>query len=409
VTELIRRRAAIPAIPGLSADRDGCMIGEQPSHAYGKGARMLLANLAACRDVVIWAIDLRPGAELRPRAPCPDRLATTPTEAAALLAGAVTIVFVRAQHLAGHGKRQWQPSPARPALVIIINEYAELADDAPDAMSDTGTIARLGRAPAVTLAAATQRPTQKVMGQGAVRSQMNIRISFRVEEQRDVALILGQGKLKAGWHAHKLNAPGKFLISSPEHDTPRRARAYLVTDDNVTATVARYAGTRPPLDRVSRLAVAAGSPLPAPQPSGNPSPDHRGTPDDAGTGQPPAADDQQDPDAILRRALSAAPAEGLPVGDLITGYRHEPAMGLLPAPPARRRRLRRPGRPRLLAHSAMTIRNRECKGQVHALTRVCTYNGSIHACTCTKPGFRPVTNRNHRPPQFATNRGSHRA
>jgi hypothetical protein len=64
-------------------------------------------------------------------------------------------------------------------------------------------------APAVTLIAATQRPTQKVMGQGAVRSQMNIRISFRVEEQRDVGLILGQGKLKAGWHAHKLNAPVK--------------------------------------------------------------------------------------------------------------------------------------------------------------------------------------------------------
>ena len=38
-------------------------------------------------------------------------------------------------------------------------------------MNATDTIARLGRAPAVTLVvAATQRPTQKVMGQGAVRS-----------------------------------------------------------------------------------------------------------------------------------------------------------------------------------------------------------------------------------------------
>ena len=206
-----------------------------------------------------------------------------------------------------------------PALVIIIDEYAELADDAPDAMSDTDTIARLGRAPAVTLIAATQRPTQKVMGQGAVRSQMNIRISFRVEEQRDVDLILGQGKLKAGWHAHKLNAPGKFLVSAPEHDTPRRARAYLVTDDDVTATVARYAATRPGLDNISRLGLAGG-PLPsAPQPSNAPSPEHRAArPDDDGTSEPLAADEQQDPDAILRRALSAAPAEGVPVSDLIT-------------------------------------------------------------------------------------------
>jgi hypothetical protein len=38
---------------------------------------------------------------------------------------------------------------------------------------------------------------------------------FRVRGHRDVDLILGQGMLNAGWHAHTLNAPGKFLISSP--------------------------------------------------------------------------------------------------------------------------------------------------------------------------------------------------
>jgi len=32
-----------------------------------------------------------------------------------------------------------------PALVITIDEYAELADEAPEAMSDTDSIARLGR------------------------------------------------------------------------------------------------------------------------------------------------------------------------------------------------------------------------------------------------------------------------
>ena len=85
------------------------MIGERPRHVYGKGARMLPANLAACRDVVIWAIDLQRGVELRPWAACLDRLATTPAEAAALLASAVTILYARAQHLAGIGKREWQP------------------------------------------------------------------------------------------------------------------------------------------------------------------------------------------------------------------------------------------------------------------------------------------------------------
>ncbi len=55
----------------------------------------------------------------------------------------------------------------------------------------------------------------------------------------------------------------------------------------------------------------------------------------------------------------------------------------------------------------MTIRDRECKVQVHALTRVCTYSGIISPCTCTKPASRSVTNRNHRALRFATHRGSH--
>jgi hypothetical protein len=46
---------------------------------------------------------------------------------AALLADAVTILFARAQWLADHGKREWEPPPAMPPLVIIIDEYAELA------------------------------------------------------------------------------------------------------------------------------------------------------------------------------------------------------------------------------------------------------------------------------------------
>jgi hypothetical protein len=110
---------------------------------------------------------------------------------------------------------------------------------------------------------------------------MNIRISFRIQEQRDVDLILGQGMLKAGWHAHKLNAPGKFLLSSPEHDTPRRARAYLVTDDDVKEAVARHASTRPHLDTISRHALTAASPAPAviPEP---------GEPGDSNRADPPA-------------------------------------------------------------------------------------------------------------------------
>jgi len=189
-----------------------------------------MGNLSACTDVVIWAIDLKKGMELRPWQSCIGRLATTPEQAVLLLRDAVAVLQARADLLAATGRCVWEPSPDLPALVVVIDEFAELADGAPDAASYTDSIARLGRAVAVTLIAATQRPTQKAMGQGAVRSQMDIRICFRVRERRDVDLILGQGMLTAGWHAHTLNAPGKFLVSAPEHDTPRRARGYLVND-----------------------------------------------------------------------------------------------------------------------------------------------------------------------------------
>ena len=290
--------------------RRHAILGGATGSGKSGGLNDLLASLAACRDVIIWAIDLKRGMELQPWAPCIDRLATTPDQAAALLADAVTILYARAQHLADHGRRDWDPSGRMPALVIIIDEYAELAEQAPRALKHADTIARLGRAPAVTLVIATQRPTQKVMGQGAVRSQMNIRIAFRIQEQRDVDLILGQGMLKAGWHAHKLNAPGKFLIWSPEHDTPRRARAYLITDDDAQQAVARHAPARPQLDAISRHALTA-----APAPAVIPEPDEAG---DSNRADPdPPADERDAAENALWLALCMAPEEGCEIAELI--------------------------------------------------------------------------------------------
>ncbi len=300
--------------------RHGLLGGVSGSGKSG-GLNVLMGNLTACADVVIWAIDLKRGMELSPWASCIARLATTPAEARALLADAVAVLEARAALLAATRQRVWEPSADMPALMIIVDEYAELADDAPDATRDADSIGRRGRAVAVTLIAATQRPTQKAMGQGALRSQMDVRISFRVRERKDVELILGQGMLAAGWYAHTLNAPGKFLISAPEHDTPRRARAYLVTDETVTATAERHARQRPELDEISRQALAER------QIAESVHPDHDGSADH------PASDAETDddgPQAILWAALSLAPEDGSSVPDLMkatgmsrsTLYRH---------------------------------------------------------------------------------------
>jgi hypothetical protein len=327
------RSIAQPVDLGPFEDAEPCRVSFLRRHALfadttgaGKsgGLNVLMGTLAGCGDVVIWAIDLKKGMELGPWAPCIDRLATTPEQAAALLANAVAILQARAAWLAATGRRVWEPTPDRPALVIIIDEYAELADEAPDAMSDTDSIARLGRAVAVTLVAATQRPTQKAMGQGAVRSQMDTRICFRVRERKDVDLVLGQGMLTAGWHAHTLNAPGKFLVSAPEHTTPRRARAYLVTDDDVARTAADFAASRPQLDDVSRGAILG--------PAADPVAwyDTGDTQDDAGEPAGIPDDPGTTPEGALWLALCTAPDEGADIAELLrlttmsraTLYRH---------------------------------------------------------------------------------------
>ncbi|MEU5990800.1 cell division protein FtsK [Spirillospora sp. NPDC047418] len=276
------------------------LIGGVAGSGKSGGINVLMGNLSACRDVVIWAVDLKRGMELQPWASCIDRLATTLEQALTMLRDAVTILEGRAEWLMANARRVWDPSPELPALVIIVDEYAELADDAPDAARDTDSIARRGRAVAVTLIAATQRPTQKAMGKGAVRSQMDARVSFRVRERKDVDLILGQGMLSAGWHAHTLNAPGKFLLSAPEHDTPRRGRAYLLTDATVAETAERHAAVRPALDEVSQRALDEAPMALISDPS---------------VPVTPSRDDHAE--TALREALDGAPDEGLPIAHLL--------------------------------------------------------------------------------------------
>jgi len=117
--------------------------------------------------------------------------------------------------------------------------------------------------------------------------------------------------LAAGWHAHALNAPGKFLISAPEHDTLRRARAYLLTDDAVTTAARRHADKRPELDAASKTAIDQRAQT---RPGTPARPDDPEFERDAGNAP---ATSRDAPEAILWAALSMAPAGGISVPALM--------------------------------------------------------------------------------------------
>lgn len=304
------RRRSITAPVTLGLFEDGSLVRVLLLHrnalvggivGAGKSGvlNVILAALAACLDVKVWGVDLKGGMELAPWLRCLDRLAITPGQAVLLLQDAVEVLEARAAHLAQVGQRLWAPSPRWPAIVVVIDEYAELPDEAgPYADS----IARRGRAVAVTLLVATQRPTQQAMKNGAVRSQMDVRVCLRVRERRDVDLVLGQGMHAIGWHADALDAPGKFLVSAPEHTVPRRARAFHLTDAGVDHIAAMHARTRHPIPPP----VAPPATAPVAEPA-VPTP-REATPDN---------DDAASPEDALLRALRDAPEGGTPVAALI--------------------------------------------------------------------------------------------
>lgn len=303
--------------------RRNMLIGGMVGSGKSGIVNVILAFLAACSDVVIWGVDLKGGMELQPWASCLDRLATTPADATVLFRDATRILDRRAARMTASGARVWEPTPDDPALVIVVDEYAEMPEDAHE---HADSLARRGRAVAVNLLAATQRPTQDAMGGKAVRGQMDIRICLRVRERRDVDLILGQGMYVSGWHAHTLTQPGVFLLSDPEHPNPDRARAYLIQDGPITAHADRCAPDRPTLGPAHGSGVgSAGSTDRSDDPSTAPGrPQNGATPRFGVLGEEPDSGPPNGPETALWVVLRDAGSGGAGVAELMaaTGMSH---------------------------------------------------------------------------------------
>lgn len=86
------------------------------------------------------------------------------------------------------------------------------------------------------------------------------------------------------------------LLTRARH--PKRARAYLLTDQAVTATAAEHAGMCPELDDLSRRAMLIGT-------------------DEPDSAEETDSGDSPNPANALWVALCAAPDEGWDIGDLM--------------------------------------------------------------------------------------------
>ena len=305
-------RLDLPVSLGRYQDGTPCTVPLAGEHALIAGAtgsgksgvlHVLLGHLAASPDVVCWGVDLKGGAELALWRPALARLATTPDEAGRLLGDAVQVIHARARHMAEQGWQTWPVSPEQPALVIVVDEQAQIGGHrlARDAITQ---IVALGRAVRVQLVSATQYPTREALGSRLIATQMGIRIALRLNGATEVTVALGPGAVSAGWHAHRIprGKPGLLYLMAPGAEHPRLARAWHVTDSQARRAAA--AARLPALDAPS----AQGKNGTLDTPTATPAPVALPTTGGNGTAR---ADAQ---DLALLRVLASAPAGGLPAG-----------------------------------------------------------------------------------------------
>ncbi|HVB44936.1 MAG TPA: FtsK/SpoIIIE domain-containing protein [Streptosporangiaceae bacterium] len=207
---------------------------------------VLLAQLARCPDVLIFAIDLKGGRMAAPwiqpwlarraAGPVIDWLATDREEAERMLRALLRAVEARARSCSGGEKIT--PSARQPSILLVCDEVAvilgigtggpRLSDGGVTNATLAGLATRLvmtGRSEAIDLVMATQRGTVTMTGSADLKSQCGLRIGLGVGSEADARLIIpddariaadlarlrhpGCGIVQQGWDSRAL--PVKFF------------------------------------------------------------------------------------------------------------------------------------------------------------------------------------------------------
>jgi S-DNA-T family DNA segregation ATPase FtsK/SpoIIIE len=137
---------------------------------------------------------------------------------------------------AGYNARQKSGAPPLPALVLVIDELADLMLTAPEETEPLlARLAQLGRAAGIHLVVATQRPSTDVVT-GLLKANFPARIAFSVASGIDSRVILDQSGAEA------LLGRGDLLFQPPDAPQPVRAQGVYVSDLEVARLVDFWSG-----------------------------------------------------------------------------------------------------------------------------------------------------------------------
>ncbi|MFC8538024.1 FtsK/SpoIIIE domain-containing protein [Streptomyces sp. NPDC057249] len=325
------RTCTEPAVLGVDAYGQPVTIPLLYNHTLIGGATdngksgiqsVLIAYAVACEDAEALLIDMKPGAvEFGPWRDSALALADTPSRAMQLLKTVWAEVERRGALLSSLGEKKWVPGKHGPAWFVFIDELAELIRRVPAAAKLIESLLQVARYTGVTLVCATQSPSNKVFGGSTDgRQQYQVRIGLGAKESTTSNLIFGPGAYGDGWCLDELDLAGKFLRWDREHQVPVDARAYWMTEDDVTATSHRYA-------REEAETEARGHPEHSPDPEDDPTPPRPPVPPSGpGGGRPLLRAVPTFPDgseiaderhAALWQAVEKAGPRGITVDDLV--------------------------------------------------------------------------------------------
>lgn len=192
----------------------------------------VLGSLTRIPNVELWLVDPIEGVDLGLWHPWATHVATTPTDAAQLIADYHRACIDRARHMAKLGISLAQPSARFPLRVLVIDELAQVLEQpgkpGKDAADDLWRIQSVGRKAGHAVIAATQDPRAEIV-QSRIRALFSHTLALRCRTVTESNVILGPGMKDAGWDASKLPAgqPGRgFWASGADVREVRVFRAY---------------------------------------------------------------------------------------------------------------------------------------------------------------------------------------
>jgi S-DNA-T family DNA segregation ATPase FtsK/SpoIIIE len=221
----------------------------------GKSGLMnaVIASLSYCHCAAIFGIDLKAGLELMPWQERMTSLAPDVTEAIGLLTEIDDIMRQRFAYMKQHGMRKVEPSPDFPLIFVAIDEIAQLKGankkETERIEHLLRSVSTLGRAAAVTLWVATQRPSvDAIPGGDAVRGNLIARYALKLANAEQVKIVLGNGYEVDPLYNPVSFPPGSKGLCLFTVPAQRLGKVIYVSDGDVSHIVANTAHLRIPAE-----------------------------------------------------------------------------------------------------------------------------------------------------------------